>query len=217
MTRRTSAQKGPSDAEVRALLDRYKCPTALHAVRTLFLGHIASPVLSASPMEVVKALWGGELPEFENLDAFNDLLGALVMGLWNRLTVHQKRSNPFRLLREDFSETAESLRRLVRVRREELDGFVDGLFGAHESLDLPERAHHALGVLAEIRSMFTGLEKLGENPAKLGSADEVRAMHIQVRDLTIIAEKEINAAVLSCTRARRQLLAVMMTTKPTLH
>ena len=32
-----------SDDKVRALLDRYQCPVPFHAVRTRFLGNIASP------------------------------------------------------------------------------------------------------------------------------------------------------------------------------
>ena len=55
---------GASDAEVIALLQRYKCPTPFHEVRTRFLGNIASPVIGASPIETVKQLWGGKLPEF---------------------------------------------------------------------------------------------------------------------------------------------------------
>ena len=64
-----------SDVEVRVLLDRYRCPAPFHAVRSRFLGNIASPVVSASPLDALKALWGGELPEFDSLDAVNELLG----------------------------------------------------------------------------------------------------------------------------------------------
>ena len=56
-----------SDDEVRALLDRYRCPVPFHVVRTPFLGDIANPAISASPLEMVKALWGGEFPEFDSL------------------------------------------------------------------------------------------------------------------------------------------------------
>ena len=35
---------GASDAEILALLERYKCPTPFHEVRTRFLGSIAAPV-----------------------------------------------------------------------------------------------------------------------------------------------------------------------------
>ena len=41
---------------------------------------------------MVEALWGGELPPFDSIDEANELIGALIMGLWNantRLTVHQ--------------------------------------------------------------------------------------------------------------------------------
>src|SRR5437588_11876161 len=102
-----SPVKAVSDVEVRVLLDRFRCPVPFHAVRTRFLGNIASPIMSASPLDAVKALWGGELPEFNGLDALNELLGVLVMGLWNRLARHQERNTPFRLMRVDFPATRE--------------------------------------------------------------------------------------------------------------
>jgi len=46
--------KAVSDDEVRALLARYRCPVPFHAVRTRFLGNIASPVMSASPLDTLK-------------------------------------------------------------------------------------------------------------------------------------------------------------------
>ncbi len=64
---------GASDAEVIALLKRYKCQTPFHEVRTRFLGNIASPVIGASPMETVKQLWGGELPAFDSMEAVDEL------------------------------------------------------------------------------------------------------------------------------------------------
>ena len=84
------APPSASDDQVRALLQRYRCPVPFHAVRTRFLGNIASPDLQASPIKMVEALWGGELPAFDTIEAANELIGALVMGLWNRLTRHQE-------------------------------------------------------------------------------------------------------------------------------
>jgi hypothetical protein len=86
-----------TDDEVRAFLVRYRCPVPFHEVRTRFLGNIASPGIGVSPIKVVEGRWGGTLPEFETTDAANELIGALVMGLWNRLSRHQDRSAPFRL------------------------------------------------------------------------------------------------------------------------
>ena len=39
---------GPTDKALRELLVRHQCPAPFHAVRTYFLGQIASPALSVS-------------------------------------------------------------------------------------------------------------------------------------------------------------------------
>ena len=126
--------------QVCALLERYACPVPFHEVRTRFLGNIGS-LTSVSPLDVVKELWGGELPDFSDIDAVNELIGALVMGLWNRLTRHQDRAVPFRLVRIALRETQEALHQLALIRSQEIDGFVHGLFGKEEVVDLPKRAH----------------------------------------------------------------------------
>ena len=208
---------GPGDDEVAALLERYRCPVPFHEVRTRFLGNIASPLMTASPMETVKDLWGGELPEFENLDAVNELLGALVMGLWNRLTAHQDRRAPFRLVRFEVPPTREGVARIALVRRQEIDGFVEGLFGTEESLDLPERAHQALNVLSEMRAMLAGIVDLIEDQTKPATPDWPTQTLRSIQDLTKIGEVEIHKAVLSCTRARRQALSQSPATRPPLH
>ena len=146
--------KTVSDDEVRALLDRYRCPVPFHVVRARFLGNIASPVVAASPMDTVAGLWGGELPAFDGLDAANELLRVLVMGLWNQLTRHQERNSPFRLMRIDIPPTREGLARIALIRREEVVGFIQGLFGKEQGLSLPERARRALEALAEAGGLF---------------------------------------------------------------
>jgi hypothetical protein len=98
-------------------------------VRTRFMGNIASPVMGISPMETVKELWGGKLPEFESMDAVNELFNALVAGLWNRLAEHQSSRHPFKLLRLAVAPTREELKYFALFRQQEVDGFVDGLFG----------------------------------------------------------------------------------------
>ncbi len=206
-----------SDDQVRALLDRYHCPVPFHAVRTRFLGNIASPDMQSSPMKMVEALWGGELPAFDSIDDANELIGALVMGLWNRLTRHQERSAPFRLTRLDVPATRDGMAKLARLRREELEGFVEGLFGGNESIGLPERAHKALGILAEIRAMLEASQALAEDPAKPAPSGEIAAMLGHFREMTRIAEHEMHEAVLSCSRARRQMLAALPARRPVLH
>jgi hypothetical protein len=212
-----AAPQAVSDNEIRALLDRYRCPVPFHAVRTRFLGSIASPGLSVAPLESVKALWGGELPEFDSLDAVNELLGVLVMGLWNQLGRHQHRRVPFRLLRVEVALTTDAIGRIALIRREELDGFVEGLFGKADSLELPERAHRALEVLSETRAFFDAMQDLAGDPAKAATTDELGTTVANIRELTRIAEHEVHEAVLSCTRARRQMLELMTVAKPTVH
>lgn len=214
--------KAPLEKAVRELLDKYACPVPYHEVRTRFLGNIASPELTVSPMRVVEGLWDGELPVFDSLDDANDLIGALVQGLWNDLTKHQKRSQPFRLTRLNPDPSAVNLARFnlarfAQVRREELDGFVEGLFGDQDSIDLPERAHRALGHLGELRAMMAGIEDLVASDIEAEDRTELETTFKHMRDLTRIMETEIHEAVLSCTRARRQMLEGFPTQRPTIH
>src|SRR3546814_11532646 len=79
----------------------------------------------------------------------SELIQALVNVLWNDLTRHQKRSQPFRLTRLPSEPTAANLGHYGRVRLDELGGFIEGLFNGEEAIDLPQRAHIAIGQLCE--------------------------------------------------------------------
>ena len=209
-----AAPPAVTDEEVRALLERYRCPVPFHAVRTRFLGGIASPDLEAAPIKTVLALWGGEMPAFENLDAANELISALVMGLWNQLTRHQERAVPSQLTSVDPVPTREGLGQYALRRQEELEGFAEGLFGGHEALDLPERANEALATLGEIRAMLEAMREVAENPAKPAGPADIAVSFGHLRELTRIAERELHEAVLSCTRLRRQLMLAVPPTWP---
>jgi hypothetical protein len=121
------------------------------------------------------------------------------------------------LFRLDVAVTVESLAPLALIRREELDGFVEGLFGPEEHIDLPERAHDALGVLAEMRAILAGAVNLLDDSSKPAESDELKGLVRNIQELTIIAEMEMNKTMLSCKRARRQLLERIPATKPTFH
>jgi len=206
-----------TDKEVRVLLERYHCPVPFHEVRARFLGNIATPTIGASPIKMVERLWGGELPEFNSVDAANELVGALIMGLWDRLTQHQERSVPFRVMRRDVMATRECLATLAMIRCQELDGFVEGLFGEEETIDLPERAHRGLDTLSEMRALMAAVLHMARDETKAVSNQDIQTSLRNVREMTKIAEHEIHAIVLSCARSRRQMLAVLPATKPTLH
>src|SRR5688572_4270404 len=138
-----------SGRQVRDLLRRYACPVPYHEVRTRFLGNIATPKLSASPLNVAKGLWGGAFPEAESIEELNRLIDTVINGLWNTLTIHQKRNEPFRLVKVPLEPSVANLAQLALTRRQELDGFVEGLFDGANEIDLPKKANVSLGVLAE--------------------------------------------------------------------
>jgi len=204
------------DKRIREALRKYDCPTPFHAVRTRFLGNIATPRLDASPIEAVKDLWGGELPPFEDMDAANALLQDL-MGLWNHLTRHQSRSKPFRLVHVSAKPTRDDLLGLCRTRSEELEGFVDGLFGGDEEVDLPERAAAGMDRLGEINAMILGVLHLLDDQSQSPTETELGDTLRNVNELSRIAEQELHDVILACVRARRQSLAQGSTRRPTFH
>ena len=198
------ALKYVGDKRIRDLLARYACPVPFHAVRTRLLGNIATPRLDASSVQTVKDLWGGELPGFDDMDAVN-LLFQDLMSLWNNLAKHQSRSKPFKLSREGTGSSDDDLRRLCEIRTAELEGFIDGLFGADEDVDLLERAVEGMEQIGEINAMIRGVLDLLDRPAMPPATDKERASTLKnVKDLSRIAEKEIHAVILSCKRARAQ-------------
>ena len=209
--------KTVSEDEVQAILDRYRCPVPFHAVRTRFLGNIASPVMAASAMDTVASLWSGKLPQFDSLDAVNELLRVLMMGLWNRLARHQGPHAPFRLIHVEVPETRAGLARIATVRREEVIGFIEGMFGNEPGLALPERARRALEALSEVGGFFGGIHDIAADPTKPVSAEDIVQTWRHIRELTEVCEREIHEAVLSCARARRRALNSVPNTNQTLH
>lgn len=195
---------GPgSAADVRAALERHHCEIPYHAVRARFMGAIAAPTVQVRPTAVVQSLWGGEFPECRDLEEAQALLDTLVMGLWNRLSVHQEPSRPFRLSRLELPSRSEHIVPYVTTRIEELEGFVKGLFGDNEAMDLPESAHKALGLLRDFLSFFEGYRQFA---AEITTPDKLAEAALRMRQLTEASEAEINTVILSCARARRAAL-----------
>lgn len=213
----TKGNTPPSEAKVRKWLETHGCPLPFHTVRTRFLGAIATPDPSVSPLAVIKELWGAELPVFDSVDEINEMMGVLVQGLWNDHTRHQKRSQPFRLTRLATDPTTANLGHYSLVRLQELDGFIEGLFNGEDAIDLPERAHEAVGHLGQPRGMMAGLSELMSRDPGAHDEGEIGHLFESVGELTRIMETEIHEAVLSCTRARRQMLGGVATEKPTIH
>lgn len=209
--------KSPTEKTIRALLERYACPVPHHEVRTRFLGGTAAPILGLSPLRIVNELWGGELPPFDSIDELNELLNILINGLWNSLTKHDSRSSPFRLARLNLEPSPKNLGLFAQVRRQELEGFVEGLCNGQDQLDLPERAHQALEHLGELRAIMAGIEDLVARDIEAESRTELETTFKHVRELTKTTEVESHAAVMSCVRARRQIRTGIGAPKSALH
>ena len=176
------------------------------------MGAIASPALHVSPMQSVSALWGGKLPEFQSEADAEELISALVAGLWNRLAAHQDSRTPFRLVRSDRPDESRSgLLQQASTRRSELAGFVDGLFGAEARMSFPDKAHDALSRLGELHAMLDGIAELLADETKPAGARELKELARNMQQMTLVAEKLINTTIQSCKRMRGQNLEAMAT------
>jgi len=198
-----------ADKDVQSLLVRLKCPTPFHVVRTILMGGIASPRLEVSPLVTLAQLWGGELPVFASQEEVEDVTRVLVQGLWNRLADHQSSRNPFRLVRFEVMPARQALHDLALLRAQEVEGFVDGLFGPEDEMTLPQKAHEAVQALAELCSMFDGAAELLADEDQPAPAHELKALRRNLQQLTLVADESINKAVQSCKRARGQQLEAM--------
>ncbi|MBT7361423.1 MAG: hypothetical protein HN813_05545 [Rhodospirillaceae bacterium] len=205
------------DKRIRDLLARYDCPVPFHAVRTRLLGNIATPRLDASPVQTIKDLWGGEFPPVDSMDDLNALLQDL-MSLWNTLARHQSRTRPFKLAKGGSGSNVGGIEQLCRIRTEEFEGFMEGLYGAEDTIDLPERAVEGMDKLGEINAMFLGALNLATIlPTVAATKDDLSATFKNLKMLERAAEKEIHVVILSCKKARAQSMPWDNEPPPTLH
>jgi hypothetical protein len=103
------------------------------------------------------------------------------------------------------------------TRRQELDGFGEGLFGRDEMIDPPQRAQRGLDKLGQMRALFEAVVVLTADDAQLLTDKGMETTLRHLRETTKNAEQEIHAVVVACSRARRQLLIEMARSNPTLH
>jgi len=199
-------------SSVKVLLEQYACPISYHQFRARFMGNIATPVMTVSPVQEIQRIWDNELPIFESNSDAEEFFGVLMQGLWNGLSAHQKRTDPFKLARIATAPASlEFLFKFARVRRQEIEGFVDGLFAGQDEIDLAESAHKAVGILGEMRAIFEATEQLAAQPASVESITET-IRHFQ--QMTRIAENEINVVIQSCKKARAQALETLPMGRP---
>ncbi len=193
------------DAKIRSLLETFSCPTPFHAVRGQFMGNIASPVLSASPIRTIEGIWPGGLPVFESEEEANELMQGL-LGLWNHLAQHQKRSKPFKLTVKPVNDDRDAMREFLTVRTEEIAYFLEGLLNGDAEHPLPDDIRDEIKLLAENYALMRAtLEMLSDVAA---TDEDISGLTNGLRELGRTAGKQINDIILACVRFRR---------RPTLH
>ena len=192
-----------SEEAIRTLLDRYECPTPYEIIRTVFMGNIASPVMGLSPVSAIKALWFGEFPEFESEDDANTLFSGLLSGVWNGLTIHQERKSPFLLSRRPVAVERNALASLAKMRRDEIAGFIDGLFGESERVLFPAKGLEAMERLVEVLEMFeVSWLTLLDDTLRPVTEKELGDFVKNAQKMTLLAEELINKIIQSTKRAR---------------
>ena len=213
--RKPSKNQATNVLSPKALLERYACPLPYHQVRACFMGSIATPDMTVSPMQEIQRIWNNELPVFESKSDAEEFFGGLFQGVWNALSAHQKRTDPFKLARLPTAPAnLEFLARFSRVRREEIEGFVDGLFADKDEMDLPASAHKAVSILGEIRSLFAAAEQLATSPAQPTSVSSITETIKHFQQMSRIAEHEINVVIQSSKKARAQALETLPMGRP---
>jgi hypothetical protein len=120
-------------------------------------------------------------------------------------------------MRIETAPTREGLAALALMRVQEIDGFVHGLFGRQEEIDLPERAHCALEDLGKMRGLFAAVQELANDETRATPLKEMETTLRHMREMTKNAEHAMHTVVLSCKRARKQMLAGVPASKPTMH
>ncbi len=205
------AQKPPKylgHAKIRSLLEAFSCPTPFHAVRARFMGIIASPVLSASPIRTIEDFWPGGMPVFESTEEANTLFQPL-LGLWNHLAGHQKRSKPFKLTIKLLSDDRDAMRDFLEVRTEEIDQFLEGLLGNVAELAVPEDIGAEIKLLSENYALMSAtLAMLDRDDT---TDEDASGLAQSLRELNKVAGVQINDIIMACVRYRRGSIG------PTIH
>ena len=189
-------------ADVRRLLKKYDCPLPLHQIRAQFMGAIASPVDTVNPSREIQTLWGGHAPSFASMAAANEFMQVLVMGLWNHVARHFGSHEPFALIDNTSEPTEKGIKDHAKVRFEEIQGFLEGLFQGQDSVHLSDDIADCLDVLDDLIAMFGGIARLPKE-RQASTQEELRSLIDQMDELTTIAQREINQIITICAAQRR--------------
>ena len=208
-------QEDALDLVVRELLEHYSCPYMFHQVRAGFMGNVASPDLNVMPLREVERAWNGALPEFRDDDEINPFMQILVMGFYNKMSSHQDRDNPFKLVKlGPIFLGNECVMLFGRARRQEIEGFIGGLFCGQKDIALPKIARDAIESLLEKRDSFAAAEEMAEDQSAQSDDASIRHTLEKLQEMTRVAEEEINLVIQSCKAARVKAVDMLIMDRP---
>lgn len=200
-----AAMKYLGDGAIIKLLEKHGCPTPFHVVRMRFLGEIASPALGISPAKSIQSFWPDGMPEFDSQAEVERLYGGL-MGLWNHLARHEK-GVPVKLLPMPKLRTWDDLADILRIRREEIGAFLDGLsIGGMEDI-LPAPLMKAVADLGRLAELLNEIENRVADSTRDTSGLSLFDSEAALRDHSASIEKMLSAITLVSATMRRDMMA----------
>jgi hypothetical protein len=206
-----------SEQAIRKMLARYDSPVPYHQSGRVFSGAIAC-LGGVMPLEVAKSLWGGALPLVDSLEDLNEILAVLMMEVWNELRAHDNPRIRFQACHVPLEPTSTNPGNFGKVRAQEVEGFIEGLFNGEDETELPKRAHDAAKYLNEIRSMMLAVIELVERTVDQPEDCAAIKETIQnLRTMTEILEIQMQAAIVSGARPRAVGLSPIMNPQETWH
>jgi hypothetical protein len=197
-TRMTKQGSSASDAALKKMLQAHNCPLGLHEVRMRIIGHLIAPEPGVSPIDAVQGLWGGHLPEVDDIDDLNEILDMLMSGIWNPLALQVRvQRDRIKLSKSPAGKGSKALARVALVRLQELQRFEEGLLGGAEFVDIPQPAAQSMRTLGELAQLFASVHNTIESGA-MGTIDDLKGLKANVAKLVTIAEDELNAVIDAC-------------------
>ena len=100
----------PGDAAFAAFLSEHECPLPLHIVKFRFWGLIVSIAMRVSPVDEIKAIWDGVLPELEDEKDAQKFLDVM-FSLWNGLAQMNLAGHRLRLSQRHGLDNPTALKR----------------------------------------------------------------------------------------------------------
>jgi hypothetical protein len=197
----TLTHPDPHEHRLQSLLERYECPVPFHVARARLLGAITSPETPVSPWDALVSLWGDKPPAFAS--TAQDVIG-LLDEMWRCLARRAMAGEPFRVVEIEADATREELAQVALVRRQEIDGFVAGLFGQRDTVVLSKHATAALDSLGDIRALLQHLRNFLDDPSKSTTPAGLAASMSSVRELTRALEDAMNNVVRQCSGGQRK-------------